>query len=190
MLVLLMNIAAPLSGSDPAQIDQYLAQIAAGDRDALAQLYESTHAAVYGFALSLLKNAQDAQDVLQDTFVQVFLAAGQYRPQGKPMAWLMTIARNQAMMRLRSRGRTVLMQPEDWHEAFADKPEVTQEDLVTLHALLEALGDEERQIVTLHALTGLKHREIAKMMDLALSTVLSKYHRAIKKLANLLKEAE
>ena len=46
---------------------------------------------------------------------------------------------------------------------------------MTLEALLSALGDEERQIVTLHALTGLKHREIAQVLGLPLATVLSKY---------------
>ena len=52
--------------------------------------------------------------------------------------------------------------------------------------LMDTLSDEEREIVSLHALTGLKHREIAAMMDLALPTVLSKYHRALKKLKNSL----
>ena len=58
---------------------------------------------------------------------------------------------------------------------------MSQEDLLTLRALLDTLSDEEREIVTLHALTGLKHREIAALLELALPTVLSKYNRAIKK---------
>ena len=102
----------------------------------------------------------------------------------------MTIARNEALMRIRGRGRTVSMSPEDWQEQFADRPDVSQEDKLTLKALLETLSDEEREIVTLHALTGLKHREIAAMLDLALPTVLSKYNRAIKKLGKSLEEAE
>jgi RNA polymerase sigma-70 factor (ECF subfamily) len=47
---------------------------------------------------------------------------------------------------------------------------------------MERLSDEERQIIVLHAVAGFKHREIGEMLDLALPTVLSKYHRAIKKL--------
>ena len=61
---------------------------------------------------------------------------------------------------------------------------------MTLEALLSALGDEERQIVTLHALTGLKHREIAELLGLPLATVLSKYSRALKKLQLAWKEAD
>ena len=58
-----------------------------------------------------------------------------------------------------------------------------------LSGLLSALNDQERQIITLHALTGLKHREIAALLDLPLPTVLSKYSRALKKLKLAWKEA-
>ena len=47
---------------------------------------------------------------------------------------------------------------------------------------MRVLGDEERQVVMLHAVAGFKHREIAQMLDMALPTVLSKYNRALKKL--------
>ena len=188
---MLLTLGATLSGGGAEYLDSCLARIAAnGDTEALSGLYERTHAAIYGYALSLLKNAQDAEDVMQDTFVRAYHSAQQYREPGKPMAWLMTIARNEALGRIRARGRTVTMSPEDWQEQFADRPDVTQEDLLTLRALLDTLSDEEREIVTLHALTGLKHREIAALLELALPTVLSKYNRAIKKLGKSLKEAE
>ena len=89
-------------------------------------------------------------------------------------------------MKLREGKNSVTMSPEDWMEAFADRPDFTSEDAMTLTQLMDALTDEEREIVSLHALTGFKHREIAEMMDLALPTVLSKYHRALKKLKSTL----
>ena len=57
-----------------------------------------------------------------------------------------------------------------------------------LEAALKALGDEERQVVLLHAVSGLKHREIAQDLGLPLSTVLSRYNRALKKLKRHLTE--
>ena len=66
----------------------------------------------------------------------------------------------------------------------------TFEDRMMLEAVLSALSDEERQIVTLHALTGLRHREIAALLGLPLPTVLSKYSRALKKLQLAWKEAD
>ena len=175
MLTLFLVQTAPLSGSSAEELDRCLARMAQGDTDALGRLYEITSEAVYGYALSLTKNAHDAEDVMQETFVRVHLASGQYRSQGKPTAWLLRIARN-----------SVTMSPEDWMEAFADRPDFTSEDAMTLTQLMDALTDEEREIVSLHALTGFKHREIAEMMDLALPTVLSKYHRALKKLKSTL----
>ena len=101
----------------------------------------------------------------------------------------MTITRNLSYDRLRQRARTESLGEEDWLEQLADRPAVTHEDRLTLAALLEDLSQEEQQIVTLHALTGLKHREIAALLELPLATVLSKYARALKKLQHAWKEA-
>ena len=185
--MLCMTVAAP-SPEDGAVLDGCLARIAGGDKSALAEFYNRTHTAVYGFALSILKNAHDAEDVLQDTYLQVWQAALSYRPQGKPMAWVLTIARNLSMSRLREQRRTDAYVPEDWQDHLVEVSAVTQEDRLTLHALLETLEEQERQIVTLHALAGLKHREIAALLELPLATVLSKYSRALKKLQNAWKE--
>ena len=69
------------------------------------------------------------------------------------------------------------------HDAeAAENPMVTVEDRQVLDAALTALADDERQIVLLHAVTGWKHREIAGLLELPLSTVLSKYRRALLKL--------
>lgn len=190
MLFFCMTMAVPLSGPDGATLDRCISNIAHGDREALAILYHETRSAVYGFALSILKNRHDAEDVLQDVYLQVWHGAEGYRSQGKPLAWLITITRNLALSRLRDHGKTVTLSPEDWHTQFADIPAVTAEDRMTLEAMLSTLSDEERQIVTLHALTGLKHREIAAMLTIPLPTVLSKYNRALKKLRLALKEVQ
>ena len=188
-MIFCMSVAEPDPGADAA-LEDCIVRIAGGDQNALAVLYGRTRPAVYGFALSIVKNAHDAEDILHDAYLQVWNAAGGYRAQGKPMAWLLTITRNLALSRLREHGRTEPLVQEDWQDHLADAPAVTHEDRMTLEALLSALGDEERQIVTLHALTGLKHREIAQVLGLPLATVLSKYSRALKKLQLAWKEAE
>ena len=184
MLLFFMTVpAAPArEQTDAKVIETLIAKIADGDKNALAELYESTHAAIYGFALSILKNRQDAEDVLHDAYLQIWSAAKNYTPQGKPLAWIFTITRNLALMRFREQSRTIQMVPEDWQEMFSEDPTVTSEDRLLLNTLLSTLSAEERQIVMLHAMTGFKHREIAKLLDLKLTTVLSKYNRAIKKL--------
>ena len=172
MLSLLMTTEyAP--AEDRHELQQLLLHIAGGDRDALAALYQRTRTAVYGLALSYLKNAQDAQDLTQDVYVQVWDCAEQYRPTGSPMGWLLTVCRNLCLMRLRREERHAALSEEEW-------------DAIPAHALLQgalaSLADEERRIVLLHAVTGMKHREIAALLELPLPTVLSKYHRALKKM--------
>lgn len=189
-----MLLFALVSMSDPpcpagSLAESLLLEMGQGSQEALAGLYQATHAAVYGFALSIVKNVQDAEDIMQEVYLQAYAAATSYRPQGKPLAWVLTITRHLALMRLRERKRHTATAPEDWGLAALDSQQVTDEDRIVLAAAIEALGDDERQIVTLHALTGMKHREIASLLDLPLATVLSKYRRALIKLRkNLIQE--
>ena len=161
---------------DRRELDRLLAGVAAGDRDALARLYRLTRTAVYGLALSYVKNPQDAQDIAQDAFVRIWDSAPQYQSQGSPMG------RNLALMKLRSRGREAGLEEEQWLAIPADAPSVSPEDRALLEQALGTLEEQARRIVLLHAVTGLKHREIAQLLELPLATVLSKYHRALKKL--------
>lgn len=166
---------------DQTGLESLLLDMVGGDQEALAQLYHRTRTAVFGLALSYLKNRHDAEDVTQDTFVRAWENAPSYRPQGKPLAWLLAIARNLSLMKLREKDRTEGLPEEDWALPGPDDA-LTAEDRTVLSAALAVLEDEEQRIVLLHAVTGLKHREIAESLSLPLSTVLSKYHRALKKL--------
>ena len=93
------------------ELEPLMAGLAAGDQEALGQLYRRTRTAVYGLALSILRHGHDAEDVTQDTFVRAWEKAEQYRPQGTPMAWLLAITRNLALMKLRERARTQDLPP-------------------------------------------------------------------------------
>lgn len=187
MLIYVSALDAEFSVSLTAD-DALIKRIADGDMEAFRQLYESASGSIYGFALSITKNAHDAEDVLQDTFLTVHRSAAGYQPMGKPMAWILTIARNHARMRLRGDGKTTeygeLQLQSD--EALARIESV--ENRMLIEGLMTALDSEERQIVMLHAASGLKNRESAALLELPLNTVLSKYHRAIKKLRKQAKE--
>ena len=169
------------------ELDGLLLRVGRGDREAFARLYSLTRGAVYALALSLLGDSHEAQDVAQDTFVKVWESAPSYRSEGSPMAWLLTVARNLARSRLRRSSRQAELDEEEWNAIPADAPAVAPEDRAVLQEALFRLGAEERKVVLLHAVTGLKHREIAQLLELPLSTVLSKYHRGLKKLKALMK---
>lgn len=180
------NTAKP--GTEAEVLDQYINRIADGDKKSLGALYEITRSAIYGFALSIIKNPADAEDILHDVYVHIYGGAKTYKSRGKPMAWMLTITKNLALIRLRDQSKADLMPSEEMY--FVHNPSVTDEDRMVLQAILRELQDEERQIVVLHSLTGLKHREIATLLEMPLSTVLSKYNRALKKLRKILKEEE
>ncbi len=177
------------SGEPDGMLENCIEKIAAGDRSGLTKLYQATRGAVYGFALSLVKNCHDAEDVVQDVYVKIWESAAGYQPMGKPLAWIFTIARNEALMSIRRQNRSTPADPKDWDTLFAEEPSVTPEDRVVLNNVMSRLGDKDRQIVILHAVAGMKHKEIAKLLDMKLSTVLSRYNRAIGKLREALREA-
>ena len=181
MLSMLMTTEyAP--AEDRHKLQQLLIHIAGGEREALAELYQRTRSAVYGLALSYLKNAQDAQDLTQDVYVQVWDCAEQYRPTGSPMGWLLTVCRNLCLMRMRREERHAALSEEEWDAIPTRECGLDADECELLQGALASLTDEERGVVLLHAVTGLKHREIAALLELPLPTVLPKYHRALKKM--------
>ncbi len=176
--MIVLSVASS-AGALPTELDRLITGTARGDADAFAALYRETKSAVYALALSILRSTYDAEDVMQDTFVSIRTMAGEYRAMEKPMAWILTICRNHSLRRLQTRQERENELPEQW---VAENSGLSETDRLLLRELLALLTTEERQIVTLHAVAGFKHREIAALLRLPLPTVLSKYHRAMKKL--------
>lgn len=164
-----------------------LPKVGQGDPAAFEALYRQTEKAVHALALSILRDPDEAQDVAQEVYLKVRAAAHLYVPQGKPLAWLFTITKNLCRDAQRARGRAD-QAPEDIENdgrlSYVSDPT----DRLVLEAALQTLGEEERSVVLLHAVSGMKHREIARDLDLPLSTVLSRYSRALKKLQKYLTE--
>lgn len=170
---------------DPHDLEELLRQIALGSQQAFEELYRATDSAIYGYTLSLMRNHHEAQDIMMDTYLKIRCAAHLYMPMGKPMAWILTITKNIARTKLRSAGRQI---PLDDLEETTPSFDRDSEEAVALEQAMKVLGDQERQILILHAVTGLKHREIAEMLGMPLATVLSKYARSLKKLKKALEE--
>ncbi|MDF1618191.1 RNA polymerase sigma factor [Petrocella sp. FN5] len=165
-------------------------RIGASDMVAFDELYQLTERTLYAYALSLTKNHEETLDLIQETYVKVLSAAHLYKPMGKPLAWLFTITKNLYLSQLRKDKRIVYMEDQQLSNNSRFSYITDPEDKMVLETALQHLTDEESQIVLLHAVTGMKHKEIASNLGLGLSTTLSKYHRAIKKLRSQLEEKE
>ncbi|MDY4670165.1 MAG: sigma-70 family RNA polymerase sigma factor [Oliverpabstia sp.] len=163
-------------------------KISVGEKTAFCRLYELTSNSVFAYALSLLHNQEDAEDVMQETFLKIRAAAHLYEPMGKPMAWILTIARNICMMKFRKQRHYSVIPFEEITKSLDCSQIKDREDRIVLETAFQVLSREECQIIVLHAVSGLKHREISEILQIPLSTVLSKYNRGIKKLRKQLEE--
>ena len=158
-----------------SQIDEnWFEAIATGDDNAFTKLYYASYKQLYGFLLSLTKNKEDAEDLLQDTYIKIRNGSQLYKKQGTPMTWMCAIAKNQYLDFVRKYGKN----------RSVDFGEV--ENKMLLETAFGILGEEEITIVVLHMINGLKHREIAELTGLTLSTVLSKYNRSLKKMKSII----
>lgn len=183
-MLLMFNVSDSASRNE--RIEDYLRGIADENMTSLRLLYEETSAGVYSFTLSMLKNREDAEDALQDVYLSIYRSAHQYTPMGRPLEWMMTITRNICLTKLRERKKRQELEREE--EAIEYFDTAQSDDRIALNEALKILSDEERRIIALHSVAGLKHREIAAVLDMPPSTARSKYRRALKKLRKHLTE--
>lgn len=162
--------------------DDLILRVGANDKEAFKTLYENINQALYAYILSLTQDAQNAEDVLQETYLKIRSAAHLYKAMGKPMAWIFTIARNLAMMQHRQAKRTIEEEIDELENDPRFSERFDREDHIFLREILSQLNEKERSIILLHTVSGYKHREIARDFDTPLSTVLTTYSRGMKKL--------
>jgi RNA polymerase sigma-70 factor (ECF subfamily) len=178
-------------GHKRIEIDEGLfRRLAKDDMSALDDLYALTERTMYAYSVSLTRDHQMALDLMQDTYVKILSAAHLYKPMGKPLAWMFTIAKNLHYSNTKKEKRSISMEPEEVADDRRFSYVTDMDDRIVLEGVLTLLTQEEREIVMLHAVSGMKHKEIAEGLGLNLSTTLSKYHRALKKLREYLEGKE
>ncbi len=166
------------------EMDALLRRIADGDNAAFEEFYVCTKNGVYAFLRAYFSNHADVEDCMQTVYLKVKRGISSYRFGTNPRAWLLQIAKNQALSDIEKRKREV---PTEEIEIVAPMPQT--ENSVT-EAMEKILSAEERQIVVLHVLWKYKHKEIAAQLGCPTGTVTSKYKRAVAKLQKYLKEEE
>jgi RNA polymerase sigma-70 factor (ECF subfamily) len=160
------------------QLDQWLSDLAAGSRESLRALYDELRTPIFRYALAMVHHIQTAEDIAQDTFLELIHSVKHYRRKGNPRAWIFSIVRNQSIDALKISGRNMPLcesaQTENFHDEVEDSMEVLR--------ILAKLEPQEREIVSMYVFGGLKQTEIAKVLKLPYITVRAKYGYAIKKL--------
>lgn len=167
---------------DNVQLNYLIRRAAGGDIGAMEKIFTGMKDKIYSFVLMYVGSRQTAEDILQETILDVYQCAKSYRRFENPQAWILTIARNKAVSYLRTAGRETALD-EDSPLLFISESET--ESRLDVLSLLSPLSLQEREIIILHAVSGFKHKEIARLLDLPLGTVCWKYNDAIRKLRNL-----
>lgn len=170
------------------KLDNYLQKLSNGEDSYLEKIYLLTKKDVYAYAMSILKNPEDSEDILQETYVRVFNSVYKYESQGKPMAWLLKITRNLCYMKIRSQKEKENI--DEYIDVLKDNSAFSIEDRIFLERLLKSLSVEELEILSMHVISGFKHKEIASYLDLPVNTVISKYNRMLKKLNGKIEKVE
>jgi RNA polymerase sigma-70 factor (ECF subfamily) len=174
---------------------QLLRRIANGDIAALSELYDQTATPLFSVALRILADASEAEEVIQDVFVQIWQRASTFDPLlGSAFHWALSITRHRAIDRLRSRQRRARL-AEQLQEANvpdsteANSPEagaLNAEGAAILRVALGGLPADQRQAIELAFFRGLTHNEIADMLKEPLGTVKARIRRGLLKLRDCL----
>lgn len=196
------------SGSGPtgARTDEdlLLSYRSRGDRRAFGELVRRYERELYGYLRHYLGDAEQAEDVFQQTFLQLHLKCGQFQPGRKVRPWLYTIATNQAIdlqrrnrrhrmtsLDRRTRGTSgddagALGQLLDSRESGPAQGAQLAESRELIRHAVDDLPEPTRQVVLLVYFQGLKYREAAEVLSIPVGTVKSRLHAAIQKLSEAL----
>ena len=179
---------------EPAQENdvELLKAIAARDETALAQLYDRYDRILFGLLMRILNNREEAEDVLQETFLQVWRKAADFdESRGRPFTWLVTLARSRGIDRLRtlaSRERVAEAGArevsEEISDAATDALKSEQRGLVS--DALAKLPDEQKRPIMLAYFDGLTQSEIAARLGAPLGTVKTRMRTGMIRLRELL----
>ncbi len=169
-----------------------LVGIAKGDQEAFSAFYDRYSAILFSIAFRVLNDQTSAQDVLQEVFLQIWAKASTYdSSRGKPLTWAVTMTRNKAIDRLRSRLRRARLKDEVERETQPEEPAnarvaldevLTREKSELVRAAVKELPLEQRKAIEMAFFSGLTQTEIAGQLGAPLGTIKARIRRGMMKL--------
>ena len=162
-----------------------------GDARAQREVYHLYAKAMYNVCMRMVNHAADAEDILQESFLEAFRYIDEFRGESAFGAWLKMIVVNRAINHLKKRRLTLFEHLPDTEEAPMPDPHLAEEadyEVKKVHAAMRELPTGYRVVLSLYLLEGYDHGEIAQILNITESTSKSQYNRAKTKLRALLKE--
>ncbi len=190
-----------MSTPDPQQLKTWLAAVVRKDANAFRSLYDATSSKLFGFALRILVKRELAEEVLQESFVNIWNNAASYQASlAAPMTWMTTIVRNKAFDLLRRVDSTVEIDADTFDKDVMDALESTDptpiealqlaQDSKALARCFAKLEGLHRQAIALAFYHDLSHSEVAEQMKLPIGTVKTWVRRGLERLRQCLTKVE
>lgn len=179
---------------EPESDVELLHAVARGDEGALARLYDQYRVILFGLLVRILNSREEAEDVLQEVFLQVWRRAKDFdEERGRPFTWLITLTRSRAIDRIRQLGARQRLADSAARNTFDEASDAVTD---TLHSeqreivarALAALPEEQRRTLNLAYFEGLTQSEIAEKLGTPLGTVKTRMRSGMIKLRELLSE--
>lgn len=190
-----MEKTLPISSTTEQNIEDIdsvcLRALAEGDSAAFASIVERWQTRLINFFYRSTSNRSDAEDLAQETFLELYRAAGRYEPRGTFSAFIFTLARRRLIdsYRKKSRRPLELLDPTDFvMQQQTEREDGTAEIEEAFHQALAALPDNQRNAILMLQQQGLSYEEIAEALEASLSAVKTWIHRARTHLREELKD--
>ena len=168
--------------------DELIARCKAGDEEAHYRLYKLYSKAMYNVGLRITRSEEEAEDVLQEAFINAFRNIDSYRGDATFGAWLKRIVVNKAINAVNRKKHDPIPDDDRWDVAEEEAPPEYSEGLTVdrVKRCMEELPDGYRTVLSLYLLEGYDHQEIGEIMGISESTSKSQLNRAKAKLRELL----
>lgn len=174
-----------MSKKDNEKIESIFLKIKENDKKGLEELYNNCHKMVYGIAFSIVKNKEDAEDMMQIVFAKIQELDKTKLPSNKEMTWLYTLTKNETLNYLKKKKGEVSL--ENIYKIENKNDEIDKKiDHIEFNRLISKLNEKEQEIISLKILSDFSFQEISELLNEPIGTVKWRYYKSLHSIKRML----
>lgn len=167
------------------EINSIFKEIKKDNVNGLEELYKIYHKKVYGIAFSIVKNRDDAEDIMQIVFTKIQQMEKSKLPSDKAMTWMYTLTKNETFNFLKKKRKNISL--DNMHEIENKNDEIKKiEDIIQFNKLIHKLNPKEQEIVSLKILSDFSFQEISELLNEPIGTIKWRYYKSLKSIKGFL----